>query len=124
MPTYTIHNLNSEYFDGVTEEYNRNAETELRDDDDEEIEIDQGVYERKLLLSMIKKKRKHLPSSTFMANCHILINNERANNFILPLIREKELDKVASNHAKHTMDTNKCEHSYIENLIPEASWQR
>jgi len=128
MPTYTIHNLNSKLFDRVAEEYNRSANSKLRDGTDEEEKVDQGQLERTILISVVKEKRKFLPSTIYMANCHILINNERANNLILPLIREKILDEVASDHAKHMMNRKKCEHSDIGHLKSKitdlAPWQR
>jgi len=128
MPTYTIHNLNSKLFDRAAEEYNRSANSELRDGTDEEEKVDQGQWERTILISVVKKKRKFLPSTIYMANFHILINNERANNLILPLIREKILDEVASDHAKHMMNRKKCEHSDIGHLKSKitdlAPWQR
>jgi len=122
MPTYTIHSLNSESF--------HRGEIRLRDSDDAEEKEDQWEWERSLLVTVVKEKRKTLPiSSLFMANCHVLINNERAKRFILPLIRETELDKVASERAELMMKEGKCEHSDIENLITKISeltppWQR
>jgi len=127
MPTYTIHKLNKESFKRVAEAYNKSTKSALREGAVKK-KVDRREWERALLLSVVKEKRKSLPSSFYVANCHILINNERANHFILPLIREKELDKVASRHARHMIDMNTCEHSDIKHLISTFSnlspWRR
>jgi len=121
MPAYTMHSLNKESF---------KKEEKRLSDSDEEKDMDEGVRDRTLLLSVVKDKRKSMPKSyTFIDNCHILINNERSDKFILPLVREIELDKLASDRAQQMMKNKKCEHSDIENLIPKISdhadsWQR
>jgi len=83
--------------------------------------VGQVLWERTILLSVVKKKQEYVPSTIYMANCHILINNVRADNFILPLIREKNLDEVASDHAKHMINRNKCEHSDVGHLISKIT---
>jgi len=128
MPTYTLHNLNMESFNRVAEECTRSAKSELHESAVEGEKVDEIMLERTILISVVKEKRKYLPNGIYIANCHILINNERAKNFILPLIREKELDQVASDHAEYMINKKKCEHSDIEHLISKMSdlapWQR
>jgi len=124
IPSYIIHNLNRKSF--------KEGKIRINDSADAEGEVDlqdQGLRERTLLISVLREKQISLPNSTYVANCHILINEERAKNFILPLIRETELDEVASDHAKQMMNRKKCEHSDIDKLILKMSdlsppWQR
>jgi len=124
IPTYTIHHLNNESF-----KEGKIRTNDTSDSEEEEDMQDQGLQERILLMSVVKEKRLSLPTSDYVANFHILINEARAKIFILPLIRETELDEVASDHAKQMINRNKCEHSDIETLIPKISglsppWQR
>ena len=80
MPTYTMHDLNKEFF-------HRGESRLCYSADAEEIQ-DKSVRDRFLLIYIVKEKRKFLPiSNTLMVHCHILIINECAEQFILPLVR-------------------------------------
>jgi len=124
-PTYVIHHLNNEYFEEGKIRINDSADAKEEGD----MQDQRLVREKTLLISVVKEKRKTLPTSDYLANCHILINEARAKDFILPLIREIGLDEVASDHAKEMVNRNKCEHSDIEKFIPKMmdlspSWQK
>jgi len=119
MPTYTMHNLNVDSFGRSAEEF-KAAEIIEQSDTDSTEEVDEQQTrtrsERGVLLSVLREKRKSLPSSLFVANNHILINNDRTSSYILPLIRCPILDKAASDHAKHMSAEKSCTHSDIDHL--------
>lgn len=120
IPTYTMHILNSDCFRRNAEECNEGETSESCSGAAEE-KVNQGEWETDLLLSVLKEKKKSLPNGTFSVNNHILINNERVKFYILPLIREKELDKAASDHAKHMAAIKHCAHSDIKHLLSKIS---
>ena len=102
-PTYTVHNLNRESF-------LRNARELLMRD------VGKNTCDR-LFLSIVNEKRRTLPSADYITSNHVLINNTRVKYNILPLIREKELDEVASNHAKRMATQQKCKHSNMQHIL-------
>jgi len=112
--TYTMHKSNIEPFVRNAIECKEPGKGKLRR------VLGNKKWERRLLLSVLKEKRKRLPGSFYFANNHVLINNERMNYIILPLMRDIELDNIASNHAKLMSIEQSCEHSDIEQLMSKV----
>ena len=83
---------------------------------------DKSVRDRILLIYIVKEKRKFLPMrNTLVVNCHILINIECAERFILPLVQIMEFNKISSDCAEQMMNKIQCEYSNIESIIPKLS---
>ena len=108
-PIYTVHDLNKKSFlrsvRGLT----------IRN-------VGNKASEDRLFLSVVNEKRRTLPTSeVYITSNHVLINNTRVKYNILPLIREKELDKMASNHAKRMATQKTCKHSNMQRTLSKIS---
>ena len=105
-PKYTVHDLNKDFF---LRSLKKLMIRSVGNDD----------FDDSLFLSVVNEKKRSLPSQPYITSNHVLINNTRVMYNILPLIREKELDKVASNHAKWMATQRRCKHSNMQHTLSE-----
>lgn len=108
-PVCVIHNANAEPFTrhaSKCDERRRNSGSRKR-----------GSIDKMVLLNVVNEKLQDLPKKSIITSNHVLINNTRVQHGVLPLIRDNELDEVASEHAKRMAFEQKCEHSNLKDMI-------
>jgi len=121
IPMCMIHSLNEETFERHADKL-KEGEKAILDNGAAKTKRRNAITEKRLLFSVIHEKTQHLPiipsnSDMCIASNHVLINNTRAEKCVLPLIRENELDKIATVHAKKMAIRQTCELSNLEHIV-------
>lgn len=67
-------------------------------------------------LSMVMERARQLPRASYYSSNHVLVNEERSNRTIAPLIRMHGLDQIARIHAQQMADLGKVHHLDLDAL--------
>lgn len=62
------------------------------------------------------ERRKELPDTWYYSSNHVLVNQERTNRTIAPLIRQTHLDEIARIHAEQMASNKQVQHLSLEAL--------
>lgn len=95
----------------VTKGHNRNVPLVVSDPEHSTEITDQAEA-----LGRIMARSRQLPSTWYFSSNHVMVNQERTKRVMAPLVRLRELDEIAREHAERMASENALFHSTPDEL--------
>jgi hypothetical protein len=72
---------------------------------------DKLIKDEEEALGLIMARSRHLPTTWYYSSNHVMVNEERTNCSIAPLVRMRELDEIARENVDAMASENRASHS-------------
>ena len=68
-------------------------------------------------LGLALQRSKNLPTTWYFQSNHVMVNMERTKRAIAPLVRMRELDEIAAEHAQQMVDSARLYHMEPQEIL-------